>query len=439
MAGRGRLAAWNATSAAVAEPLRLHRHIERQAAATPEAPALVFGSTALTYRELNRRANQLAHCLRDLGVVPDTLVGLLLERGPDLIIAILAIHKAGGAYVALAPSYPSERLRLLLGDCQPLLVLTHRHLRERLPAPAPRFFCLDDDELPLASQPESNPPPLAGVLVRRAARECTDLPTLFAKLAEQVTNPTARSAFLEQATSITELRTGFGGSGTRSAPSGSASGSGSGSSSGSRSGAPLSDAVVDAAAKVLAQHVGPIAKVMARKAASRTGDRNAFYVLLADGVPDGPARQKLLAELQAANDVRMFDPQATYRAGMIVDHPKYGRGKIETVTVADYCDHVDYAVKRIGIDHVGIGSDFDGVECVPTGLEDVSKFPALTRAQRVGEKVSRVGFDWSDAKGSMAKVTEEIGELARAIESGDRGHVEEEMGDALFALENPLP
>jgi len=62
--------------------------------------------------------------------------------------------------------------------------------------------------------------------------------------------------------------------------------------------------------------------------------------------------------------------------------------------------------------------------------------PALTRAQRVGEKVSRVGFDWSDAKGSMAKVSEEIGELSRAIESGDRAHVEEEMGDALFALVN---
>jgi serine/threonine-protein kinase len=136
--------------------------------------------------------------------------------------------------------------------------------------------------------------PLAGVLVRRAARECADLPSLFAKLAEQVTNPSARTAFLEQATSITELRTGISGSGTRSVPSTPSSSS----SMANRSGAPLSDAVVDAAVKVLAQHVGPIAKVMAKKAAGRTGDRNAFFVLLADGLPDGPARQKLLAELQ---------------------------------------------------------------------------------------------------------------------------------------------
>lgn len=132
--------------------------------------------------------------------------------------------------------------------------------------------------------------PLAGVLVRRAARECNDLPTLYAKLAEQVTNPQARTAFLDHATSVTAIKAGTGsgtGSGTRPGGSGPKLG-----------GPPLPDALVDSAAKLMAQHVGPIAKVVAKKAAARTNDRSAFFVLLADNVPEGPARQKLLAELQ---------------------------------------------------------------------------------------------------------------------------------------------
>jgi eukaryotic-like serine/threonine-protein kinase len=125
--------------------------------------------------------------------------------------------------------------------------------------------------------------PLASVLVKRAARECADLPSLYAKLAEQVTNPQAKTAFLERATSITSIK---GGSSSGSRPS-AASG-----------GAPLSDALVDAAAKLLANHVGPIAKVMAKKTAARTTDREAYFVLLADAVPDSAARQKLLTELK---------------------------------------------------------------------------------------------------------------------------------------------
>ena len=125
--------------------------------------------------------------------------------------------------------------------------------------------------------------PLASVLVKRAARECADLPSLYAKLAEQVTNPQAKTAFLERATSITSIKGGSS-SGTRSAP--------------PPSGAPLPDALIDAAAKLLANHVGPIAKVMAKKTAARTTDRDAFFVLLADAVTDSAARQKLLTELK---------------------------------------------------------------------------------------------------------------------------------------------
>ena len=125
--------------------------------------------------------------------------------------------------------------------------------------------------------------PLASVLVKRAARECVDLPSLYAKLAEQVTNPQAKTAFLERATSITTIKGGST-SGTRSAP--------------AAGGAPLPDALIDAAAKLLAHHVGPIAKVMAKKTAARTHVRDAFFVLLVDAVPDPAARKKLLTDLQ---------------------------------------------------------------------------------------------------------------------------------------------
>ncbi len=135
--------------------------------------------------------------------------------------------------------------------------------------------------------------PLASVLVRRAARECTDLPTLYAKLAEQVSNPQARTAFLERATTITSIKSGG------SSASGSGLTAGTGSNPATRLNAPpLPDSLLDAAAKLLAQHVGPIAKVMVKKTAARTNDRNAFYGLLAEAVPDGPARVKLMAELQ---------------------------------------------------------------------------------------------------------------------------------------------
>ncbi|MBK7061393.1 MAG: serine/threonine protein kinase [Rubrivivax sp.] len=128
--------------------------------------------------------------------------------------------------------------------------------------------------------------PLASILVRRAALECTDLPTLYAKLAEQVSNPQARTAFLEHATSVTSIKANYSSSATRSAPS-------------TRLDAPpLPEALLDAAQRLLAQHMGPIAKVVVKKAAGRTSDRAAFFALLADNLPDGTARQKLLGDLQ---------------------------------------------------------------------------------------------------------------------------------------------
>ena len=132
--------------------------------------------------------------------------------------------------------------------------------------------------------------PLAGVLVRRAARECTDLPQLYTRLAEQVTNPEQRTAFLERATSISGHKTNLSTPGSRPTSISSSTGM-------AFSAAPVSDSVVEAATRLLAAHAGPIAKVMAKKAAARNPGREAFFADIAQAVPDGAARQKFLAEL----------------------------------------------------------------------------------------------------------------------------------------------
>ncbi|HEY0735912.1 MAG TPA: amino acid adenylation domain-containing protein, partial [Herpetosiphonaceae bacterium] len=120
---RQQLVDWNATAAPY-PALAVHQLIEQQAARTPEAVAVVFGAEQLTYRELDRRANQLAHHLRALGVGRDVPVGLCMERSLHLVIGILGILKAGGAYVPLDPHYPAERLELMLSSAQAPVVLT---------------------------------------------------------------------------------------------------------------------------------------------------------------------------------------------------------------------------------------------------------------------------------------------------------------------------
>ena len=91
--------------------------------------AVVFEDAALSYAELNRRANRLAHYLRELGVKPDDRVAICVERGLEMIVALLAVLKAGGAYVPLDPAYPAERLRFMLEDSAPVALLTQSHLR----------------------------------------------------------------------------------------------------------------------------------------------------------------------------------------------------------------------------------------------------------------------------------------------------------------------
>jgi amino acid adenylation domain-containing protein len=122
------LQAWNATTAAYPQEQCIHELFEAQVQRTPEAPAVVYERSGLTYRALNARANQLAHDLRARGVGPDARVGICLERSLDLVVALLGVLKAGGAYVPLDPSYPVERLRLMVDDSAPVAVLTQESL-----------------------------------------------------------------------------------------------------------------------------------------------------------------------------------------------------------------------------------------------------------------------------------------------------------------------
>jgi amino acid adenylation domain-containing protein len=133
----------------------LHRCFESWAAATPKAVALRFEGAAVTYAGLNARANQIAHRLIELGAGPETLIGLFLERTPDLIAGMLGIAKSGGAYVPLDKAYPAERLSFLLNDSGAPLVLTERRLLPFMPESRARVVCVED----CAGQPEENPAP----------------------------------------------------------------------------------------------------------------------------------------------------------------------------------------------------------------------------------------------------------------------------------------
>jgi len=130
--------------------LCLHDRFERQALLLPAAIALTFEDQALSYGELNTRADRVARILRRRGVGPESLVGVCLDRSPELIVAILGILKAGGAYVPLDPAYPRERLAFILDDTQARVILTRARFLDALPAPTagrgPEAICVDADE-----------------------------------------------------------------------------------------------------------------------------------------------------------------------------------------------------------------------------------------------------------------------------------------------------
>ncbi len=128
---RQTLVQWNATQTEYAQDRCIHQLFEEQARRAPDAVAVVFGNQQLTYRELNQRANQVAHHLRKLGVGPDVLVGICVERSIEMVVGLLGILKAGGAYVPLDPAYPKERLAFMMADSLMPVLLTQERLRER--------------------------------------------------------------------------------------------------------------------------------------------------------------------------------------------------------------------------------------------------------------------------------------------------------------------
>ncbi len=134
----------------------VHQLFEEQAARTPDAVALEFEEQHLTYQQLNRKANQVAHYLQGRGVGPNTLVGICMKRSREMIIGILGILKAGGAYVPLDPAYPQERLTFMLQDSRVALLLTQAALRETLPINDISVCCLDTDWPFFAGESEEN-------------------------------------------------------------------------------------------------------------------------------------------------------------------------------------------------------------------------------------------------------------------------------------------
>ncbi|MFJ4145435.1 amino acid adenylation domain-containing protein, partial [Pseudomonas sp. NPDC089734] len=152
------LQGWNDSAAAYPSEQCLPALIEAQVQATPDAPALLLGNEQLTYRQLNARANRLAHKLRELGVGPDVLVGVAVQRSLEQVIGLLAILKAGGAYVPLDPDFPQGRLAYMIQDSGLQLLLTQIALRERLPIPdSVQSLCLDQGDEWLASYSDNNP------------------------------------------------------------------------------------------------------------------------------------------------------------------------------------------------------------------------------------------------------------------------------------------
>ncbi|OEZ96701.1 tyrocidine synthase 3 [Duganella sp. HH101] len=155
------LVEWNDTASAGVPAGTIHALFEQRAAASPDSVALVYDNVSLTYGELNARANRLAHHLRTLGVGPDVLVGLCVERSLEMMVGLLAVLKAGGAYVPLDPAYPADRLAHMLEDAAPAVLLTQQRLLASLPASEVPVFLLDADAASLDGCDATNPSSVA--------------------------------------------------------------------------------------------------------------------------------------------------------------------------------------------------------------------------------------------------------------------------------------
>jgi amino acid adenylation domain-containing protein len=155
------LDSWNATTRDYPRDITLVSLIEQQVAATPDAIAVAYEAEQLTYAELNGRANQLAHYLRNHGVAPDAPVGVCLERSLDLVVALVGILKAGGAYVPLDPEYPAERLAHMLEDARVSMLISQPELASSLPKHSATTLLLDEQRAAIAQFDDSNLPAVA--------------------------------------------------------------------------------------------------------------------------------------------------------------------------------------------------------------------------------------------------------------------------------------
>ncbi len=146
---------WNRTFANYPRDKCIHESFEAQAALTPDRPALRFNEDLLTYRELNERANQMAHYLRAQNIRPDSLVGLCVERSAEMMVALLGILKAGGAYVPLNPDNPKPRLAQQLAGA--VALITEQRMLRQMPDFARKTICLDRDQSLWSNQHRANP------------------------------------------------------------------------------------------------------------------------------------------------------------------------------------------------------------------------------------------------------------------------------------------
>ncbi|HKQ88382.1 MAG TPA: amino acid adenylation domain-containing protein [Candidatus Acidoferrales bacterium] len=148
---------WNGTVADYPRDSCLHQLIEAQTGRTPNAVALIFEAQQILYRDLNARANQLAHYLRRLGVGPDVLVGVCLERSAGMPVALLGVLKAGGAYVPLDPSYPKDRLAFMVEDSGLRVLVTDQELAGRWSDLPVELVCMDRDREAISREKDGNP------------------------------------------------------------------------------------------------------------------------------------------------------------------------------------------------------------------------------------------------------------------------------------------
>src|SRR5262249_10796336 len=148
---------YNAKTRVYPSRLTIHELFQQQAERTPGAVAVLYKEDQLNYRELNARANQLAHYLRKLGVGPDVRVGLLFERSIKMVAALLGFLKAGGAYLPLDPAYPAERLEFMMADAEIPVLITLQNLADELQIEHANVICLDKEGDSINAQSIHNP------------------------------------------------------------------------------------------------------------------------------------------------------------------------------------------------------------------------------------------------------------------------------------------